>query len=107
MSGRLQNRAALVTGGSRGIGAAIVTAFASEGADVMFCHDGDDEGAAIVVEAAASSGRRVRSMECDVSEPAAVEAFWAQTERDFGSIDILVNNAGVGGETPFEAIKLE
>ena len=64
MSGRLEKKTAVVTGGRRGIGAAIVTAFASEGADVMFCHDGDHEGAAIVVELAASTGRRVRSMEC-------------------------------------------
>jgi 3-oxoacyl-[acyl-carrier protein] reductase len=107
MAGRLEKRSAVVTGGSRGIGAAIVTAFASEGADVMFCHDGDHEGAAKVVESAASTGRKVRSAECDVSDPAAVAAFWAETERDFGSIDILVNNAGIGGETPFEHIKLE
>jgi 3-oxoacyl-[acyl-carrier protein] reductase len=107
MGGRLENRAALVTGGSRGIGAAIVTAFASEGADVIFCHDGDHDGAAAVLESAASTGRRIRSAECDVSDPAAVSAFWTQTERDFGSVDILVNNAGISGETPFEKIKLE
>ena len=49
MAGRLENRKALVTGGSRGIGAAIAIAFASEGADVAFCHDDDAEGAAEVV----------------------------------------------------------
>ena len=50
MAGRLENRKALVTGGSRGIGGAIATAFAAEGADVAFCHDDDPEGAASQAE---------------------------------------------------------
>jgi 3-oxoacyl-[acyl-carrier protein] reductase len=107
MTGRLANRAALVTGGSRGIGAAIVTAFASEGADVIFCHDGDHDGAAAVLESVAPLGRRIHSAECDVSSPEAVIAFWAKAESEFGPVDILVNNAGISGETCFENIELE
>jgi 3-oxoacyl-[acyl-carrier protein] reductase len=53
---RLANRTALVTGGSRGIGAVIVEAFAREGADVAFCHDGDAEGAAAVAAKVAATG---------------------------------------------------
>lgn len=102
----LMNRTALVTGGSRGIGAAIVAAFAREGADVAFCHNSDDEGAARVSAEVVAMGRRVRSASCDVGHPESVEAFFAETERDFGPVDILVNNAGIGGETPFEQISL-
>jgi len=103
---RLQSRTAIVTGGSRGIGAAIVEAFAREGADVAFCHDGDEEGAGAVAARAAASGRRVRPARCDVGNATEVNAFFADAERDFGRVDILVNNAGIGGETPFENISL-
>jgi len=106
MTGRLQNRRALVTGGSRGIGAAIATAFASEGADVAICHDDDPGGAAEVVAAIRAHGRQALAVECDVSDAAAVERFWAEGERVLGPIEILVNNAGIGGEQPFESVEL-
>lgn len=95
---RLADRTALVTGGSRGIGAVIVEAFAREGADVVFCHDCDAEGAAAVTAKVAATGRRVRSAQCDVADPAAAGAFFADAERDFGRVDILVNNAGISGK---------
>jgi 3-oxoacyl-[acyl-carrier protein] reductase len=107
MSGRLENKRALVTGGSRGIGAAIVSAFLSEGADVIFCHDGDHDGAAHVCATAASMGRSVTSVQCDVADPEGVKALLAGIEKDFGSIEILVNNAGISGETAFENIELQ
>lgn len=106
MTGRLQNRRALVTGGSRGIGAAIATAFAGEGADVAICHDDDPAGAAAVVSAIRAHGRQALAVQCDVSDAAAVERFWAEGERALGPIEILVNNAGIGGEQPFESIEL-
>jgi 3-oxoacyl-[acyl-carrier protein] reductase len=107
MSGRLAGRMALVTGGSRGIGAAIVMAFAVEGADVAFCHHDDKEGADRVVQALRATGRRIRSANCDVSDNAASAAFFSAAEREFGGIDILVNNAGIGGEIPFSAISMQ
>ncbi len=107
MSGKLSGRTALVTGGSRGIGAAIVTAFAAEGADVAFCHDDDEAGAAEVATAVRTAGRRVLAVRCDVTDDGAVRAFFARAERELGAVDILVNNAGIGGETPFEAIGLD
>jgi 3-oxoacyl-[acyl-carrier protein] reductase len=106
MAGRLENRKALVTGGSRGIGGAIATAFAAEGADVAFCHDDDPEGAAAIAAAIRSHGRRALAVQCDVADDAAVQRFWAEGERALGPIEILVNNAGIGGERPFESIDL-
>ena len=106
MAGRLENRKALVTGGSRGIGAAIATAFAAEGADVAFCHDDDPEGGAGVAAVIQGYGRKALAVQCDVADAAAVERFWAEAERAVGPIEILVNNAGIGGEQPFEAIDL-
>lgn len=106
MAGRLENRHALVTGGSRGIGAAIALAFAAEGADIAICHNDDPEGAAEVVSAAKSTGRKASSVQCDVADEAAVHDFWTESEERLGSIDIVVNNAGIGAEQPFEAIDL-
>lgn len=106
MTGRLENRRALVTGGSRGIGRAIATAFAAEGADVAFCHDDDADGAAVVAAAIRSCGREALAVQCDVADVAAVQRFWVEGERVLGPIDILVNNAGIGGEQPFESIDL-
>jgi 3-oxoacyl-[acyl-carrier protein] reductase len=107
VTGKLSGRTALVTGGSRGIGAAIVAAFAREGADVAFCHDGDEAGAQDTAEAVRATGRRVLAARCDVADDAAVRALFEETERDLGPVDILVNNAGIGGEMPFETISLE
>jgi 3-oxoacyl-[acyl-carrier protein] reductase len=107
MSGRLANRTAVVTGGSRGIGAAIVEAFAAEGATVAFCHDGDETGAGAVLSAVQAHDRKARAFECDVGDPAAVERFWAQIEGELAGIDILVNNAGISGESPFASIGLD
>jgi len=106
MAGRLENRRALVTGGSRGIGGAIAMAFAAEGADVAFCHDDDPEGAAAVAAAVRSHGRRALPVRCDVADDDAVRRFWAESEAALGPIEILVNNAGIGGEQPFETLDL-
>jgi 3-oxoacyl-[acyl-carrier protein] reductase len=106
MARRLENRKALVTGGSRGIGGAIATAFAAEGADVAFCHDDDPDGAAAISAVIRSHGRRALAVQCDVADDVAVQRFWAEGERALGPIEILVNNAGIGGERPFESIDL-
>lgn len=106
MAGRLENRKALVTGGSRGIGAAIAVAFAAEGADVALCHDDDAEGATTIAAAIRNHGRRALPVRCDVADDDAVRRFWAESEATLGPIDILVNNAGIGGEQPFETLGL-
>lgn len=107
MTGRLANRRALVTGGSRGIGGAIAAAFAAEGADVAFCHNNDPDGATTVAAAIRRYGRQAEYAQCDVADDAAVQRFWTESERALGPIDILVNNAGIGAEQPFDTIDLD
>ncbi|MET2832925.1 SDR family NAD(P)-dependent oxidoreductase [Mesorhizobium shangrilense] len=101
----LLGRNAIVTGGSRGIGAAIALAFARAGANVAVCHDDDDDGGSRIVEEICSLGRVGATQRCDVADAAALTAFIAASEARLGPTDILVNNAGVSGETPFEAIR--
>src|SRR5271163_3482037 len=105
--GKLDGRMALVTGGSRGIGAAIVRAFAADGADVAFCHNDDDDGASEVEAAVRARGRRSFSWRCDIGDMAAARRLFADAEGTLGRIDILVNNAGVSEEASVEAITLE
>ncbi len=81
----------LVTGGARGIGRAIVLAFARCGADVIFCYRRDHAAAADVAQVAAALGGRVTGVQADATDPAAVAALVAQAG---GRIDVLVNNVG-------------
>lgn len=81
----------LVTGGARGIGRAIVLAFARCGADVIFCYRRDHAAAAEVAQAAATLSGRVTGVQADATDPAAVTALVAQAG---GRIDVLVNNVG-------------
>ena len=105
--GKLAGRMALITGGSRGIGAAIARAFAGEGADVGFCHNDDDDGASEIEAAIRAEGRRAFSWRCDLSEVPAARGLFADAETALGRVDVLVNNAGVSEEKAVEAITLE
>ncbi|WP_075213997.1 SDR family NAD(P)-dependent oxidoreductase [Mongoliimonas terrestris] len=102
MSGRLQGRRALITGASRGIGAATARAFAREGADVAFCHDDDDEGAAAVLADIAAAGRRGFAWRIDVGSEAGCRDLFAKAESALGGIDVMMNNAGVSEEALVE-----
>ena len=89
-------KVALVTGGSRGIGAAVVKQFASQGADVAVVYAGNQELAeALCAQCAADYGVKAIAYRCDVADFAAVKDTVNQVKKDFGSVDILVNNAGV------------
>lgn len=91
---KLKDQVALVTGGSRGIGRAIVLAFAAEGAKVAFVYRGSQEAAAALVQAAPSSGS-ILALQADVTDAAAAQACVERIEKEWGKIDILVNNAGI------------
>jgi len=103
----LSGRVAIVTGGSRGIGAATVRALAASGAMVGFCHVGDEKRAKLITEELSTSGHSVYAAECDVSEEASVAKFVGDVTQRLGHVDILVNNAGISGEASFESITPE
>jgi 3-oxoacyl-[acyl-carrier protein] reductase len=95
--GTLDGRAALVTGGARGIGRAIVQRLVADGASVVFSYQENKDAAAEVVAECAGKATAVRSDQGDLD---AQEALFEQTVRLLGGLDILVNNAAVGPPTP-------
>ena len=101
MQGVLEGRKALLTGGSRGIGAAIVELFARSGAEVAFCHLGDTERAEVLVRRLTEEGLAVSQTECDVADEAAVGHMIAWAKHGLGRVDVLVNCAGIGGDVAF------
>ena len=92
----LNNRVALVTGGSRGIGRAIAISLAEAGAGVAVNYRERETEARNVVEAIRGVGGRAILAKADVSQAADVSAMMATVERELGPVDVLVNNAGVG-----------
>lgn len=92
----LGGRTALVTGGSRGIGAAVCLKLAEAGADVAVNYARNADAAAGVVAQIRALGRRAQAYRADVAERGDCEAMVEQARSDFGRIDILVNNAGLG-----------
>jgi len=93
--GRLQGKVAIVTGGARGIGAAIAERFAREGASVMIADVNQDQARATAVDIAQATGRTVIGHRCDVSDPASVDAMAEVTRNTLGAANVLVNNAGI------------
>ena len=92
---KLTGKVALVTGGSRGIGAATARALAEEGADVAISYGSSSEKAALVVSGLKAVGVRSVAFKADQADPAQVEAMVKAVYDHFGRLDILVNNAGV------------
>jgi 3-oxoacyl-[acyl-carrier protein] reductase len=92
---RLKDQVAIVTGGARGIGKAIVTALAAEGAKVAIVYRGSEQAANELVESLRSGGATAVALQVDVADGGAVQAAVERFESELGAIDILVNNAGV------------
>ncbi|NYJ03192.1 3-oxoacyl-[acyl-carrier protein] reductase [Nocardioides thalensis] len=103
----LAGKTALVTGGSRGIGASIVERLAADGASVTFSYVADHQGAKEVVERITSTGGTVRAVETDSADADAVRDTIAEVVAISGGLDILVNNAGVAHVAPIEEFPLE
>ena len=97
--GLLSGKVALITGGSRGIGEAIVMKYAEEGADIAFTYVSSEEKALAVVAAAEQKGVRVKAYKSDASDYAQAESLVNEVVETFGKIDILINNAGITKDT--------
>jgi len=93
----LAGRRALVTGGSRGIGAGIARGLAAKGADVAITYERSADAAADVVRAIEAQGRRALAIQADSADPAAVKRSVDEAAAALGGLDILVNNAGIAG----------
>ena len=91
----LGGKSALVTGGARGIGRAIVIRLATQGADVAFSYRGNAAAAGETKAAVEALGRRALAMQGDVKDPETAEALVKSALEAFGKVDILVNNAGI------------
>ncbi|BAG21912.1 MULTISPECIES: SDR family NAD(P)-dependent oxidoreductase [Streptomyces] len=104
---QLADKVALVTGGSRGIGAATALRLAEEGADVALTYVNAADRAQEVVTAIEALGRRGVAIRADSADPAAVVGSVERTVAELGGLDILVNNAGVFPYGPIEGVTLE
>jgi len=91
----LSGKGALVTGGSRGIGRAIVLRLAGQGADVAFSYRGNAAAAKDTAAAVEAIGRRALPVQADVTDPEAADSVVKAALEAFGKVDILVNNAGI------------
>ena len=101
---KLKDRVAVVTGASKGIGAAIAKALAAEGASVVVNYASSKAGADKVVSEITSAGGKAVAVQGDVAKKADIDRVFAETNRSFGRLDILVNNAGVYEFGPLENI---
>ncbi|MEO1844796.1 MAG: SDR family NAD(P)-dependent oxidoreductase [Akkermansiaceae bacterium] len=103
----LTDRLALVTGGSKGLGAAMAAGLASAGADLVLVSRHFDEAQALAEEIVEEHGQKAVGCEADITIPEQVEAMVAAVLQEFGHIDILLNSAGINTRGPIEELTLE
>src|ERR1700758_515203 len=103
----LTDKVALVTGGSRGIGAAIAKRLAADGANVAITYTKGADAAASVIKEIERAGRKAIAIQADATDAGAVEAAVEKTVATFGRLDVLVNNAGTAIPKTFEETTLE
>ena len=104
---KLEDKVAIVTGASKGIGASIAKHLAAEGAAVVVNYASSREGADRVVAEIARAGGRAIAIQADLAKPADVDRLFAETAKAFGRLDVLVNNAGIYEFRPLEDITPE
>src|SRR5437016_2348355 len=102
--GKLAGKVAVVTGASKGIGAAIAKGLAAEGASVVINYASSREGADRSVAEITAQGGKAVALQANVERQADVERLFAGTGQTFGRLDILVNNAGIYEFSPLEGI---
>ena len=107
MAKKLEGKVALVTGASKGIGAAIAKQLATEGASVVVNYASSKEGADRVVSEIKKTGGKAVALQGDVAKAQDIERLFAEAKKQFGKLDILVNNAGVYEFSPLENISAE
>src|SRR5580698_8696725 len=107
MSAQLEGKVALVTGGSRGIGAAIAKRLAADGAKVVITYAKDASAASAVVKAIERNGGMAVSIQADAANVEAVKDAVEKAVATFGRLNVLVNNAGTAIPKPFEEATLE
>jgi len=104
---RLENKIAIVTGASKGIGASIAKHFAANGAKVVVNYASSKEGADKVVKEITDNGGTAIAVQADISKQADVSRLFEETRRAFGTLDVLVNNAVAQGYAPIEQISVD
>src|SRR5437773_9408239 len=104
---RLKGKIAVVTGASKGIGAAIAEHMAAEGAAVVVNYASSKAGAEAVVKRITQKEGKAVAVQADVSKPEDIRRLFAETKKAFGKLDILVNNAGIYEFAPLEVISVE
>src|ERR1044071_2663379 len=104
---KLQNKVAIVTGASKGIGASIAKHLAAEGAAVVVNYVSSRASADNVVSEITNSGGKAVAVQADVAKKADINKLFAETKNAFGQVDVLVNNAGIYEFSPLENVTEE